>query len=257
MIIEKIMYLIYLDESWNTWNDLDNKEQPIHFISGIVVPFSKIQEIEKDIMKLDINFLPYSKNFDFEFHWVELAGWKKYFKYFKIEDRLKCIEWLVNIFIKYNIKFFSQWINKYFLKENYKNPYHPHYLSFMYLIEKVDNFLEKEHKKWLIIMDRNLDTEQNIINNFQEYKNHWTSFWFSKSRITSLIDTVYYTDSYNSYLMQLSDVIWYIYSIYKTSDYLGKLENSWYVRKKLFNYFENIKKQAIYIDIEPKRIKKR
>lgn len=244
------MYLIYLDESWNTWNDLDNKEQPIHFISGIAIPFENIQKIEREMIDLEINFLPYSKNFDFEFHWVELAWWKKYFKNFKIEERLKVIDGLINIFIKHDIKFFSQWINKNFLKSNYSNPPHPHYLAFMYLIENLDIFLENEDKKWLIIMDKNLDTEQNIIDSFQEYKNNNSSFGLSKNKITNLIDTVYYTNSYNSHLMQLSDVIWYIYSIFEVSKHFWKLWKSNYVREQLFSYHSTILWKSIYIDIK-------
>lgn len=246
------MMLFYLDESWNTWNDLENKEQPIHFINWIWVNFNDIQNIEKDMKSLEINFLPYSWNFDFEFHAIDMAWWKKYFKNFKIEDRLKAFEWLINIFEKYDIKFFSQGINKHFLKSKYDNPYHPHYLSFMYLIEKIDRFLEDNYKKGLIIMDKNLETEQNIINNFQDYKKNWTSFWLRKKSINCLIDTVYYTDSYNSYLMQLSDVIWYIYWAHKTASYLLNLEKSWFMRKELFKHYEKIIAKKHYIDIEPK-----
>ena len=246
------MLIFYLDESWNTWKDLDNEEQPIHFISWIWVDFNDIPKIEKDMRNLEINFLPYSQNFDFEFHWIDLAWWKKYFKNFKIEDRLNAFEWLVSIFCKYKLSFFSQWINKKYLKTKYVNPHHPHYLSFMYLIEKIDRYLENRDKKWLVIMDKNLETEQNIINNFQDYKKNWTPFWFKRNSITNLIDTVYYTDSYNSYLMQLSDVIWYIYSAYKTTELLNKVENSGYFRKKIFSHFDKIMENSIYTDIEPK-----
>jgi hypothetical protein len=68
------MLLFYLDESGNTGNDLDNIEQPIHFINGIGVDFADIPAIEKDMRNLEINFLPYSQNYDFEFHGIEIAG---------------------------------------------------------------------------------------------------------------------------------------------------------------------------------------
>ncbi|MDD3794070.1 MAG: DUF3800 domain-containing protein [Candidatus Gracilibacteria bacterium] len=246
------MMLFYLDESGNTGNDLENKEQPIHFINGIGVNFNDIQNIEKDMKNLEINFLPFSQNFDFEFHAIDMAGGKKYFKNFKIDERLKAFEGLINIFEKYDIKFFSQGINKQYLKSKYDNPYHPHYLSFMYLIEKIDRFLEDNDKKGLIIMDKNLETEQNIINNFQDYKKNGTSFGLRKKSINCLIDTVYYTDSYNSYLMQLSDVIGYIYGAYKTASYLGNIEKSGFMRKELFKHYEKIIAKKQYIDVEPK-----
>ena len=121
----------------------------------------------------------------------------------------------------------------------------------MYIIEKIDMYLQEIGDKWLIIMDKNLENEQNIIDNFQEYKNNGTSFGF-KRNITSLIDTVYYTDSYNSHIMQLSDVVGYIFSIYKTSEYHGNIEKSNYVRKTLFWYYDLILWKKRYADIEPK-----
>jgi hypothetical protein len=75
-------------------------------------------------------------------------------------------------------------------------------------------------------MDKNLETEQNIINNFQDYKVHGTPFGFKRKALTQLIDTVYYTDSHNSYLMQLSDVVGYIYGAYKTAELLWQIEGS-------------------------------
>ena len=136
------MKIFYCDESWNTWNNLESLDQPIHYINWIWIDCDDIQKIEKEIKGLEINFLPYSKNFDFEFHWIEIVWWKKYFKKFNIEDRLKLFEWLVKIFAKYDIVFFSQWVNKKFLKSRYDNPYHPHYLSFMYIVEKIDMYLD-------------------------------------------------------------------------------------------------------------------
>jgi len=89
------MKIFYLDESWNTGNDLENSEQPIHFINGIWIDCEDIPKIEKEIKWLEFNFLPYSRNFDFEFHGIEIAGWKKYFKHFNIEDRLKLFDSLI------------------------------------------------------------------------------------------------------------------------------------------------------------------
>lgn len=74
-----------------------------------------------------------------------------------------------------------------------------------------------------------------------------------KKSINCLIDTVYYTDSYNSYLMQLSDVIWYIYWAYKTASYLWNVEKSWFMRKELFKHYGKIVAKKQCIDIEPKR----
>jgi hypothetical protein len=69
------MYLIYLDEAGNTWNNLDDRNQPIHFISGIAIHVDDLNIIEQKIMDLLPLYAPYSQNFDFEFHWIDLIQW--------------------------------------------------------------------------------------------------------------------------------------------------------------------------------------
>lgn len=229
--------------------DFDNLEQPIHFVSWIVIHESLIQDIDKDITELYHLFLPYSKNFDFEFHWIDIAWWKKYFKNFKIEERLLLIEKLVNIFTKYSIYFFSYWLDKQKHKNKYWVPYHPHVVCFARLLKIIEDFLWEKNEKWLLIMDKNDENKQNIINEFQSYKLKW--IWFRDRRVdlNCIIDTVYYTESYNSQLMQLSDVIGYIYANYIVSKFQSKQTIN-YVKQNLISYIETIQKQWYKLKIE-------
>lgn len=237
------MYLIYLDESGNTWFDLKNTDQPIHFISWIAVHDSLISTIDKQINALYPLFAPFSQNFDFEFHWIDIAWWRESFKKFTIEQRLQAIKALVDIFVNNKLVFFSYGINKLAHADQYKYPFHPHNVTFARLIETIEDFLRTKKEQWLIIMDKTENMEQVIINDFQQYKRQWIWYWGWKTEIKFLIDTVYYTESYNSNLLQLSDILWYIYSIFHTFQYVWwKSPN--YVKQSLFNYIKVIENQS-------------
>jgi hypothetical protein len=235
------MYLIYLDEAGNTWKDLANKEQPIHYISGIWVHEDDVYNIDKAIKSLYPLYEPYSQNFDFEFHWIDIVGGRKYFKHFSIEERLKTIKSLVGIYKKYNITFFSYGLNKLAHKHQYINPYHPHNVVFARILEDIDQFLQQKKERWLIIMDRNDDTGQKIINDFWSYKEKGIWFWTWRLVLKNLIDAVYYADSYNSNILQLADVIGYIYSSYYTHQYVSDgLSPLNYTKQQIFSHIKDI-----------------
>lgn len=242
------MYLFYLDEAGNTWLDLDNKQQPIHYISWFAVKDTEIKKLDNALKSILPMFLPYSQNYDFEFHGIDMVWWKKYYKKFSIEKRLQALDALIKIYKRHNLTFFSYWLSKAAHKKQYIQPFHPHNVVFKQLIEQIDEFLEEKNEQWILIMDRNDDVGQDIINDFQSYKDKWTWFWSFKRELKHLVDTVYYTESYNSNILQLADVIWYIYASYHTTDALLKwnLKSINYVKKKAFEHVKTIEDQAYY-----------
>jgi Protein of unknown function (DUF3800) len=245
------MYFIYLDEAGNTGKDLDNEQQPFHFISGIILHESKMQSIENDVKFLLPDLLPYSQNFDFELHASDIIAGKSYFKHYKLKQRLELMSKIVDIALKHEIIIYSQGVNKQKHKLKYLNPFHPHNVCFMYLIEKLDKFLEAEKKKGIIIMDKCESVEQSIIDDCKSYRNKGTSYGFIKRDIKNIVDNVMYANSYNSCYIQLADCLTYIYTSTFTNDY-NKNNNS-YVRKYISNLYEKIKPMVKYKDIEPKK----
>ncbi len=244
------MYFVYLDEAGNTGTHLENKDQPIHYISGIVIKYEDMQKIEKSIKNLLPNFLPHSQNFNFEFHGKDMFAGKSHFKKFKIEERLQAFKDLVSIFKNYNLSFFCQGIDKKKHQAKYLTPYHPHNVAFMYLIEKIDRFLSEEKRLGFVIMDKCKDVEQKIINDFDMYREKGTPFGFSRD-IKQFVDNVAYVDSYNSYLLQLADVIGYIVTSTHTDNFLKKKKK--FFKESLSKLAESIKPQCKYFDIEPKK----
>ncbi|EKE28332.1 MAG: hypothetical protein ACD_3C00076G0007 [uncultured bacterium (gcode 4)] len=246
------MYLIYLDESWNTGKDFLNLRQPIHFISWILVQEDCIDSISKKLKSLEKMFLK-KKIQKFEFHWSDMAQWKGLFAEFSEELRIDTFLMILSIIEKSNILFISQWIDKAKLQQKYKVPLHPHSLAFMYLVEKIDDFLIKSDSRWLLIMDNNEDRKQRVINDFSSFKDKQTFFWYWKKKITNIIDSVYYTESYNSPLIQLADVIWYLYAYMEVSKHKWTYSKTQANKRVIFEKLEKIlQKKTYYSNIKPK-----
>lgn len=243
------MHFFYLDESGNSGANLLDADQPIHFISGIGIQAENMGSIEKALKLLLPDFMPYSSNYDFEFHGVTVFQGKDYFKHFKLETRLNLFERLVTIAEENEVTFFSQGINKKRHREKYKNPYLPHSVAFMYLVEKLEAYLKKKGSCGLIIMDKCEDTEQNIINSFRLYKEIGTTYGFFKGEIEHFFDNVLYVKSYNSPFVQLSDMLGYIHSSTKV-DALKKVSST-YHKKFIYELDERIKKISVYDCIDP------
>lgn len=246
------MYLFYLDESGNTWKDLKNSQQPIHFLTWIGFDSKNIKMIESEINKLRNIFLPFSENKDFEFHWVDIVKWNWYFKNFSLDIRLQLISQMMEIFNKYDMYFFSQWIDKSKHANKYSNPFHPQIVCFMYLIEKINTFLDQNNSVWIVIMDKNSETEHAIIGNFEYYKKNWPNYWYYKNlKISNLIDTVFYSSSIDSSFIQFVDVIWYIFYVVTVSKRTLSETRINDIKLKLLWYYEYIINKTFHFNIKP------
>ncbi len=252
------MYFIYLDEAGNTGEDLKNLDQPVHFISGVVLEISQMKEVENGIKSLLPKFLPYSQNFDFEFHGCDIIAGKNYFKHFKIKERLEIFEHFVDLAIKHNIKLLCQGTDKEKHLKKYHYPIHPHNVCFMYLIEKIDSYLDSQKSNGVLIMDKCEQYEQKIINDCRYYRENGSKFGAFKNlegkfdfshKKSNIIDNVMYVDSFNSYFMQLADTLTYIYTSNLVNTRLNK--NKSYIRNRLLELSKKIEPLFVYKSISP------
>lgn len=172
-----------------------------------------------------------------------------------MEVRLQALKGILQVFSEQNVRFISQGVDKLKHAQKYKYPIHPHNVAFMYLVEKAETFLKNEGKKGLIIMDNNEDRAQGIINDFHSYKRNGTAYGYAKKDIVHLVDSVYYTESFNSYSMQFSDVIGYVYSSHVLAKRMGKADTLGFFKKSLFEGTDALfAAKTLYCDIEPKHV---
>ena len=97
------MYLMYSDESGNTGTDLDNKQQPIFALAGIIVKDEKWHKINDYFEEEKVKICPEFKNN--EIHAAELfnAPKRSIFNKYSWEQNLKILEQLVDLITSLDI----------------------------------------------------------------------------------------------------------------------------------------------------------
>lgn len=203
------MKLIYIDESGNTGTRIDDTGQPYHLLIALVVDDFNVRAIENEIRLLGLkHFGSLSQNTDFEFHGYEIhKGKGRYFSKIKIEKRIEIIEDLLSIVKNYKLQIVYTLINKL----TAKSKLHPHQLGFLFLIERIEDYLVRENSLGLLIADENRDIEQRLIDDLERFKTVDTGFGYRPTKALHIIDSLHFVKSNNNHLIQLADVVAYIF----------------------------------------------
>ena len=82
------MHLIYLDESGNTGNNLQETQQPIFVLASLVVPEQKWLPLETELQAAVDRFFPAPRPDDFEIHANEIINPRGFFRQFPVQQRL-------------------------------------------------------------------------------------------------------------------------------------------------------------------------
>lgn len=202
------MKLIYIDESGNTGTRSDDSLQPFHLIAALAVDDFKVRNIEADLRTLGLkHFGDVSRNKDFEFHGYEIhKGKGRYFSKLNVEQRIALMDDLLNVLKSYNIQIIYSMIDK---MAN-KSKLHPHQLAFLFLIERVEDYLARENSLGLLIADENRDIEQRLIDDLERFKTFDTGFGDRPTRVAHVIDSLHFVKSHNNNLIQLADIVAYV-----------------------------------------------
>ena len=89
------MHLIYVDESGNTGNNLQEPLQPVFVLAALVVPETSWLPLETDLQAAIDRSFPAPRPRDFEVHANELFNSRGYFRQFPIQQRLDfCQAWM-------------------------------------------------------------------------------------------------------------------------------------------------------------------
>ena len=92
------VYLYFIDEAGNTGRDLDNTEQPFHYLVALEVPTEKTLEIRHAVRDIAMSLFPQtSLNYSFEFHGYDLFAGDGAFKGIAPATRVDAYKKLVDI----------------------------------------------------------------------------------------------------------------------------------------------------------------
>jgi hypothetical protein len=198
------VYLIYFDEVKN------NNEHPYYWLGALVVSIEAAFRLENKLNQLSFkHFDNYEMNKGTEFHASDIFHRKANFKEqsdvavrIDLLDRLADIlseeKECFTIYVKINV-------DRMVVADDYDVK------AFMFLVEKCEDFLSQKKDYGMLIGDRE---NEKVAKKFSEilsgYRNKGTPYAHGKDRFEYLIDTVHFSNSEHSRLLQLAD--FYVWS---------------------------------------------
>lgn len=217
------MHLFYIDESGNTGNNAADQTQPHHLLAALAVDAVRVRTIEADVKALGFkHFGKAASNTDFEFHGYDIhSGRGAYFKHMKVAQRIQIMDELLELVVQHNIPIFYAEIDK----QKAPKKYHPHQLAFLFLVERIEDYLRGLETSsafsgdslgiealGLLVADENEDIEQRLIDDLDYFKTVDTGFGWRPTQAKHIIDSIHFVRSNNNELIQLADVVTYIIS---------------------------------------------
>lgn len=197
------MRLIYFDEV-----KYQQGNQPFYWIGGIVVTPEAIWRLENavgDLSKEIFGISTLSK--ETEFHASEIFHRKRNFKdwqdidkrmgvIIRLSDILDAEDDLIKIYVRIEPA-------KMIAEIEIENK------AFMFFVEKVEQYLRANKTPGMLIGDReNERVSKQFSETLSHYRAYGTSYQFGME-LTHLLDTVHFTDSHHSRMLQLADLyVW-------------------------------------------------
>lgn len=217
------MHLFYIDESGNTGANLDAPDQPIHWLVALCVTPEAVREFEREMRALALRYFPErALQPDFEFHGNHIYTRRGDCRGWPAERAVELYSELMGIVARQNCAIFITGIDKAGLKRRAAasgyDPAHPYGLALMYLLERIDEWLERQPRGsnlGLLVADEQKEVDRQMVEKFASWRYRSTEFGLSRRSIRFLIDTLHYVPSQDSWLIQMADCLAYLYARYQ------------------------------------------
>lgn len=196
------MYILYADESGNTGTDLDNREQPIFVLAGILIEDKKWHDINKYFNEEKIKILPILK--DTEIHTSELfnSSKKSVFNQFGWQQNFDTLEKLVDSILKLDLKSYYLAIDKKSFKRGLNMAFNntlkidPYIYSFGKMYDNISQILSSKNEKGIIFLDDILSIPSQLHNIYPV---------IAKNNST-MIEEAMFIKSQNTNFIQIADI---------------------------------------------------
>lgn len=153
------MKILYADESGNTGTDLDNKQQPIFVLAGVLVDENNWHSINNTFNEEKIKILPILQNYEIHTNELFNSSKKSVFNRYNWHENFQTLEKLVDLICKLDISINYIAIDKKFFKKSVNDTFNktikidPYIYSFGLLYDFVSANLEKQQEKGIIFLD--------------------------------------------------------------------------------------------------------
>ena len=194
------MHLIYYDEV-----KYESGRQPAHWFGGVAIHTDDIGGVEAAVNELSREVFGTSLlTPNTEFHAKDIFHGKKNFKGADFDKRLEILEKLVEITASDCVHSIYSRVEPEKVRFISKTS-EVEELTFMYFIEKVDEFLRSRQSYGMLIGDFDEPNIGPSVANLSKFRQDGTKFTHGRE-ITQLLDTVHFAKSHHSRLIQIADV---------------------------------------------------
>lgn len=206
--------------------------QPFYWLGGLVVAASLVKELEAEVDELSKECFGTSTLCrDTEFHAAEIFHRKRNFKdWGDITKRLNVLQRLADILGR------QEGIGRIYVRlepakmiaeENLDQK------AFMFFVERVEKYLSNQNNLGILIGDRESDKVSTVFaESLSLYREHGTPYAYGQ-QLEHLIDTVHFTESHLSRMLQLADAyVWLLQLCKQNSEAYPAKALIQYVREK-------------------------
>lgn len=214
------MHLIYLDESGNTGNNLNDPQQPIFLLSAMVLPEDQWQSLEASLQAILDHRLPdWRSTPGFDIHGTELRSGKGPFAGMSVDDRIAFRDAWMQAGAEHEIRLMFRSVKKQrYAKWQIDNLGHsvfvnPHVAAFALLSRCIDNYLQQQTGDPLAILIS--DENREVVDDIEKAIRSLRALE-GTVKLTRIIEKGFFIDSHKSLPLQLCDL--YTLSLRKRSE---------------------------------------
>ena len=217
------MHLVYIDEVKH-----DPPSQRYHWLGALAFPESAIQTIDSALSSLAARFFGSSiLDRSNEFHAKEILHGKGPYKGRPMGDRVELFKSLLDVIAS------NRDVGRIEIRLEPEKMIAKHYrdMAFMFLVEKIDEYMGQCKSIALLIADEDKELAGTNVVSLSAYRESGTQYAFGKP-IERIVDTIHHTSSHHSRLLQLADV--YVYTLAMAAG-----DHSEYPRSKIVEHAQN------------------
>lgn len=237
------MKLFYLDDSGSSGLNLDDKEQPLFVLGGIVIDDSQWRKVEQEVQSLKDTY----GIGECEIHALEIANGKGAFKDWSYDKKqefiTKCLQLIPKLgltaihfnVVKSNYKRYFERFSKAH-QQMVKIP--PYIIAYSYILQIAERYLQAQKANGILIAD---EQDTHLIAN--DTLKVLRAINEPEIKVFRIVEKSFFTSSKDSNLLQLADIfVYYVKRYYEIEVKPNLTDKSIDERRRMFK----IVKDSVY-----------